>query len=179
MEWPPYSPDLSPIEHLWDQLKTAIAERQPPVRNRRELVQAVHEEWNRIPQFRIIRLVSSMRRRCTACCDARGGHHSLLNNGVSYILVLSLVVYSLALYEISCCKYRSPSNTYVVNKITYVYWLVEIKLTYNFQCVLQFLARAFLMVLSILKAVIKGSYNVDWPIAECRSWYRILFFFCV
>lgn len=74
MEWPPYSPDLSPIEHLWDQLKTAIAQRQPRPCNRRELVQAVHEEWDRIPQFRISRLVASMRRRCTACCDARGGH---------------------------------------------------------------------------------------------------------
>ena len=74
MEWPPYSPDLSPIEHLWDQLKSAIAQRQPAPRNRRELVEAVHEEWDRIPQFRISRLVTSMLRRCRACCDARGGH---------------------------------------------------------------------------------------------------------
>ena len=45
LEWPPYSPDLSPIEHPWDQLKTAIDRRQPRPRNRRELVQAVQEEW--------------------------------------------------------------------------------------------------------------------------------------
>lgn len=74
MEWPPYSPDLSPIEHLWDQLKTAVAERQPAPRNRPQLIQVLQEEWDWIPQDRIMRLVRSMRRRCTACCDARGGH---------------------------------------------------------------------------------------------------------
>lgn len=74
MPWPPYSPDLSPIEHLWDQLKTAVARRRPPPRNRRELTEAVQDEWQRIPQARIGRLVRSMRRRCTACFNADGGH---------------------------------------------------------------------------------------------------------
>ena len=29
MPWTPYSPDLSPIEHLWDQLKGAVNRRTP------------------------------------------------------------------------------------------------------------------------------------------------------
>ena len=74
MPWPPYSSDLSPIEHLWDQLKSAIAKRQPPPQNLADLVTAVQEEWELIPQNQISRLVRSMRRRCVSCCDAQGGH---------------------------------------------------------------------------------------------------------
>ncbi|GFW40803.1 transposable element Tc3 transposase [Trichonephila clavipes] len=30
MYWPAYSPDLNPIEHVWDMLDRRIAARQPP-----------------------------------------------------------------------------------------------------------------------------------------------------
>ncbi|GFU60858.1 transposable element Tc3 transposase [Trichonephila clavipes] len=30
MDWPAYSPDLNPIEHVWDMLGRRIAARQPP-----------------------------------------------------------------------------------------------------------------------------------------------------
>ncbi|GFV79775.1 transposable element Tcb1 transposase [Trichonephila clavipes] len=30
MDWPAYSPDLNPIEHMWDMLDRRIAARQPP-----------------------------------------------------------------------------------------------------------------------------------------------------
>ncbi|GBM01683.1 hypothetical protein AVEN_271935-1 [Araneus ventricosus] len=30
MDWPAYSPDLNPIEHVWDMLDRRIAARQPP-----------------------------------------------------------------------------------------------------------------------------------------------------
>ena len=72
MPWPAYSPDLSIIEHLWDQLKSAVSSRQPPPLNRRDLVAAVREEWDRIPQARITRLITSMRRRCVACSETDG-----------------------------------------------------------------------------------------------------------
>ena len=57
MHWPANSPDLSPIEHLWDQLKTALSKRQPPSHNQQQLVVAVQEEWESIPQDRIARLI--------------------------------------------------------------------------------------------------------------------------
>lgn len=74
LPWPAYSPDLSPIEHIWDQLGQAVSRRAVRPVNRQELIHALQEEWDNIPQFRIQRLVRSMRRRCRACLDANGGH---------------------------------------------------------------------------------------------------------
>ena len=41
-----------------------------------ELRQALLEEWDQIPQYKIRRLISSMRRRCQAVIEARG-HNTL------------------------------------------------------------------------------------------------------
>lgn len=72
MEWPAMSPDLNPIEHLWDQLGRAARLR---VTNQTRLADLPHiliEEWNAIPQQKVARLVSSMRRRCAAVIAAQG-----------------------------------------------------------------------------------------------------------
>ena len=71
MEWPALSPDLSPIEHLWDQIGRRL-NRKP--RNVQELEVAIQEEWNGIPQAAINRLIQSMRRRVVACISRHGGH---------------------------------------------------------------------------------------------------------
>ena len=71
-DWPSKSPDLIPIEHLWDYLDTRV--RQNPPGNVNELRDALLEEWNNIPQAQINNLIHSMRRRCQAVSNARGGH---------------------------------------------------------------------------------------------------------
>jgi transposase len=48
MDWPEYSPDLNPIEHLWDILGRRVMERGPA--NRNHLIQLLHQEWEAIPQ---------------------------------------------------------------------------------------------------------------------------------
>ena len=70
MEWLARSPDLNPIEHAWDMLQTVVSSR--PVQP--ASVQALLEEWDQIPQYKIRRLISSMRRRCQAVTEARGHH---------------------------------------------------------------------------------------------------------
>ena len=73
MEWPACSPDLNPIEHLWDQLGKAARRRLIPTSNLQDLRWILLEEWNAIPQIRIMRLIRSMRRRCQAITGAFGG----------------------------------------------------------------------------------------------------------
>ena len=75
LPWPSKSPDLNPIEHLWDQLERRVRARQQPPTNLAELRQALQEEWDAIPADRVRRLTSSMRRRCLAVMAANGGHN--------------------------------------------------------------------------------------------------------
>jgi transposase len=72
--WPAFSPDMSPIEHIWDELGRRVHRRQPQPANMEQLMAALIDEWRNIPQLRIRRLMQSMRRRILACIAARGGH---------------------------------------------------------------------------------------------------------
>ena len=74
MDRPARSPDLNPIEHAWDMLQTAVSSRPVQPASVQELRQALLEEWDQIPQYKIRRLISSMRRRCQAVIEARRHH---------------------------------------------------------------------------------------------------------
>ena len=73
-DWPSESPDLDPIEHLWDDLEKRVRRRQNPPGNINELREALLEEWNYIPPAQINNLIYSMRRRCQAVSNVRDGH---------------------------------------------------------------------------------------------------------
>ncbi|GFV52807.1 transposable element Tcb1 transposase [Trichonephila clavipes] len=64
MDWPAYSSDLNPIEHVWDMLGRRIAARQPSSTCLPELRMALLDEWCNIPQGQIDNLILSMPRRC-------------------------------------------------------------------------------------------------------------------
>ena len=74
LDWPPYSPDLNPIEHLWDALDRRVRKRVNVPNNVAHLQLAIIQEWNNIPQRTIDNLVGSMVRRVRAATAARGGH---------------------------------------------------------------------------------------------------------
>lgn len=74
LDWPALSPDLNPIEHLWDQLKRRVRERKPAPQTVPELRIALTEEWERLPQENIVNLIRSLPNRMNAVIRARGGN---------------------------------------------------------------------------------------------------------
>ncbi|GFV51420.1 transposable element Tc3 transposase [Trichonephila clavipes] len=74
MDWPAYSPDLNPIEHVWNALERRIAPRLRHPENTQQLKQMLIEEWALLPQEMLHQLVLSMRRRYEATIAVRGGH---------------------------------------------------------------------------------------------------------
>ncbi len=47
MDWPSMSPDINPIEHLWDILKWKVEERK--VSNIHQVRDVIMEKWKRTP----------------------------------------------------------------------------------------------------------------------------------
>ncbi|GFV59666.1 transposable element Tc3 transposase [Trichonephila clavipes] len=74
MDWPARSPDLNPIEHVWDFLGRRLAARTLPPVTTRELRLALQDEWAAMPQQLIDTLILSMGKRCETCLAVRGDH---------------------------------------------------------------------------------------------------------
>ncbi|GFX14336.1 transposable element Tcb2 transposase [Trichonephila clavipes] len=74
MEWPACSPDMNPIENVWNTLGIRVAGRQPPPQTLQELERALLEEWDRIPQLMINSLIDSMPQRCSTLLAVQGNH---------------------------------------------------------------------------------------------------------
>ena len=70
MDWPPQGPDLNPIQNVWKTLERSKA------RNSKteQLWNALQEEWNKITQKDINKLISSWCRRCQSMIGAKGIH---------------------------------------------------------------------------------------------------------
>ncbi|GFU12989.1 uncharacterized protein TNCV_1457171 [Trichonephila clavipes] len=69
LPWPAHSPDLSPFEHVWDQLKRQM----PSCHSVHDLELAVQELCTYLPHDNIRCLINSMPDRVSACSAAGGG----------------------------------------------------------------------------------------------------------
>ncbi|GFT59026.1 transposable element Tc3 transposase [Trichonephila clavipes] len=72
MSWPANSPDLNPIEHVWDMLGRQIAVFSHPPSSVTKLKRALQEAWNRLSPQLIYHLIASMVNHCGACLAVRG-----------------------------------------------------------------------------------------------------------
>ncbi|GBM68038.1 hypothetical protein AVEN_75878-1 [Araneus ventricosus] len=74
MVWPARSPDMNPIEHVWDMLGRQIVGCSVPPGTLHEFQHALLLEWALLLQQAINDTNTSMSRRCQACISARGYH---------------------------------------------------------------------------------------------------------
>lgn len=72
IDFPPYSPDLNPIENLWAAMARAVE--QHACETQEELQDVIAAEWDRVDAELMRKLVDSMPKRCQAVIDAEGWH---------------------------------------------------------------------------------------------------------
>ncbi|GFU70103.1 hypothetical protein TNCV_2752381 [Trichonephila clavipes] len=72
--WPARSPDLNPIENIWDALGRQVAGQTILRTNKNTLIRALTEEWDKLPQQLLDNVVQSMVRRVECCITLHGGH---------------------------------------------------------------------------------------------------------
>ena len=72
MDWPPQSPDLNPIELLWDELDRKVRLMRP--KNKTELWEYLKKAWYSIPKSTLDKLIERMPKVCAAVLKARGGY---------------------------------------------------------------------------------------------------------
>jgi hypothetical protein len=73
----PFSPDLNPIEALWDRMKDILGRLQPEVHRRsKELKAAVFEVWESITDAEVRESVGTMHQHCLDGRDAHGMYTS-------------------------------------------------------------------------------------------------------
>lgn len=72
--WPAFSPDLNPIETVWNWMKDWIEERYGDKQHTYDqLRKYVREAWDAITEDQLNSLIDTMQERCQAVIDAKGG----------------------------------------------------------------------------------------------------------
>lgn len=74
LEWPAQSPDLNPIEHLWDELERRLNSYEAVPTSIHALWERVEVEWEKISKEVCVNLIDSMPRRVAAVLKAKGGY---------------------------------------------------------------------------------------------------------
>ncbi|GFW22242.1 transposable element Tcb2 transposase [Trichonephila clavipes] len=106
--WPARSPDLNPIENVWDALGRQVAGRNYPPTNKNTLIRALTEEWDKLPQQLLDNVVQRSSAQNLNICTA-----SLL--GFRQQLLILLVTSLLCLDE----EFRRKQSTAVLQRLAF------------------------------------------------------------
>ncbi|GBM93554.1 hypothetical protein AVEN_153783-1 [Araneus ventricosus] len=74
LPWPANSPDLNPIENLWDYLDRVVRAMDPQPRNLAQLATALESAWLNIPVNTFRNLIDSLPALLAAVRSAKGGY---------------------------------------------------------------------------------------------------------
>ena len=74
LPWTAVSPDLSPIEHVRDEMEIHLCRQRNQPLMLDQLAKAVVNIWNSIPQAFLTNLITYMHCRCQVCLNANDGH---------------------------------------------------------------------------------------------------------
>lgn len=74
LEWPPQSPDLNPIENLWELFKRRLNDFPEPPSSMLQLWERVEQIWDKIEKDYCKKLIDSMPERILEVIKAKGGH---------------------------------------------------------------------------------------------------------
>ena len=70
--WPAFSPDLNPIENVWNKMKDYLQHHFPENMSYDQLRAAVREAWDAIDEDYLHGLIESMHERCWAVIETDG-----------------------------------------------------------------------------------------------------------
>ena len=85
LDWAPQSPEINPIEYLWQHIKRQLGEYSTMPKGVWEIWERVAEVWNEIPPEVCQNLIESMPRRLEAVIRAKGGIQSIRIPGFQFL----------------------------------------------------------------------------------------------
>ncbi len=95
-KWPPQSPDLNPIEHLWDVVEREILIMDVQTTNLQQLCDAIMTIWTKITEECFQHLVESMKRRIKTVLKVKVGptrYYQGVPNVASQYMYIYIYIY--------------------------------------------------------------------------------------
>lgn len=91
-EWPPYSPDLNPMDYsIWAILEVRACA--TPHKNLESLMQALLREWDKIPVQELRRITENFSSRLRLCIRAKGAFRILMIVFIPHIVAYLFTVF--------------------------------------------------------------------------------------
>jgi transposase len=74
LDWPSQSPDLNPIEHLWDEIDRRLRKLPSKITSKKDLWEKIQDIWNQISIIDCLKLIETMPTRIQDVLKAKGSY---------------------------------------------------------------------------------------------------------